>query len=273
MKKTLKGFVIGFIAATVLTGGLSLAAQTVRIVLNGNELIPTDANGKRVDPLLVDGTTYLPVRAISTALGLEVAWDEETYTVSLTKPVQEEEIKEEPTEEVKEAEEETKEEVKEEIKEEPEQQENVFEGIAQVTTNNIVKETSKLWDKEKNKIYTVDGVYMLGEWGNYKIIDGELVSFEIIDHYGWTRATIEKTGYNLHGGLFPEFQIKLTDKTVLTLWDRKVKINSTWFNTDDNQSEGTIENTFKSIKTILGTGEIWYQTNEDGKVTRIDTIK
>ena len=47
MKKTLKGFLIGFIAATVLTGSLSFAAQTVRIVLNGNEIIPTDATGKR----------------------------------------------------------------------------------------------------------------------------------------------------------------------------------------------------------------------------------
>ena len=260
MKKTLKGFVIGFIAATVLTGGLSLAAQTVRIVLNGNELIPTDANGKRVDPLLVDGTTYLPVRAISSALGLEVAWDEETYTVSLTKPVEEkeEEVEEEPAEEVK---------------EEPEQQENVFEGIAQVTTNNIDKETSKLWDKEKNKTYTVDGVYMLGEWGNYKIVDGELVSFEIIDHYGWKRATIEKTGYNLHGGMFYEFQIKLTDNTILTLWDRKVKINDEWFDMSYRQDMTTAENTFKGIQTILGTGDIWYQTNEDGYVTRIDTIK
>ena len=34
--------------------------------------IPTDANGNRVEPMIYDGTTYLPVRAISNMLGEEV---------------------------------------------------------------------------------------------------------------------------------------------------------------------------------------------------------
>ena len=43
--------------------------------------IPTDANGNRVEPMIYDGTTYLPVRAISNMLGEEVTWDGETRSI------------------------------------------------------------------------------------------------------------------------------------------------------------------------------------------------
>ena len=45
-----------------------------------------DANGNPVEPFIIDGTTYLPVRGISSSLGLNVAWDEQTKTVQLTTP-------------------------------------------------------------------------------------------------------------------------------------------------------------------------------------------
>ena len=83
MKKTIKGYILGFLTAVILISGVTYATQTVRIVLNGTELVPTDVTGKRVDPILVEGTTYLPVRAIANALGLNVGWDEATYTVHL----------------------------------------------------------------------------------------------------------------------------------------------------------------------------------------------
>ena len=44
---------------------------------------PKDANGNTVEPFIIDGTTYLPVRAVSNALGLNVGWDDATSTVSL----------------------------------------------------------------------------------------------------------------------------------------------------------------------------------------------
>ena len=43
--------------------------------------IPTDANGNRVEPMIYDGTTYLPVRAISNMLGEDVTWDGETRSI------------------------------------------------------------------------------------------------------------------------------------------------------------------------------------------------
>ena len=83
MKKTLKGYVLGFLSAAIFVGGVSYAANTVRIVIDNKELIPTDAQGNRVDPIIIDGTTYLPVRAVANAFGKAVYWDGETSTVYL----------------------------------------------------------------------------------------------------------------------------------------------------------------------------------------------
>ena len=60
----------------VLVGG-------IRIVIDGQELHPTDVNGNPVDPMIYNGTTYLPVRAVASALGKAVAWDGPSYTVYL----------------------------------------------------------------------------------------------------------------------------------------------------------------------------------------------
>lgn len=56
----------------------------IKVTLDGTLLTLTDANGKTVEPFAVAGTTYLPVRAVSSALGLEVGWDGDTSTVILS---------------------------------------------------------------------------------------------------------------------------------------------------------------------------------------------
>lgn len=56
----------------------------IKITLNGNEIVPSDANGNAVEPFAISGTTYLPVRGIASALGMSVVWDQATQTVSLT---------------------------------------------------------------------------------------------------------------------------------------------------------------------------------------------
>lgn len=91
-----KGFVMGVICtvlvmtsvlgAAAATGAVDLSAtyRNIKITLNGTELTPKDANGKSVEPFIVDGTTYLPVRAVSEALGLDVSWNNSTNTVVLS---------------------------------------------------------------------------------------------------------------------------------------------------------------------------------------------
>lgn len=53
----------------------------VGIVLKNETLTLKDANGDIVSPIIYQGTTYLPIRAISEAQGLEVGWDGDTTTV------------------------------------------------------------------------------------------------------------------------------------------------------------------------------------------------
>lgn len=55
----------------------------VSIYTNGVKLDPRDANGNPVDVFIYNGTTYLPVRAVSDALGVPVQWDGSTRSVYL----------------------------------------------------------------------------------------------------------------------------------------------------------------------------------------------
>lgn len=96
MKQRIQGIIIGMLISTVLFNGFVYAAQNndvvqrifnnIKITLNGNEIIPKDVNGNSVEPFIIDGTTYLPVRAIGNALGLNVDWDSSTNTVVLSDP-------------------------------------------------------------------------------------------------------------------------------------------------------------------------------------------
>ncbi len=94
MKKTnYRSFTAGLLCGAMFVSLCvpGLAAQTVKsleayyknigIKVDGNMIDPTDANGNPVEPFIVDGTTYLPVRAAAEALGAEVDWDSATDTV------------------------------------------------------------------------------------------------------------------------------------------------------------------------------------------------
>lgn len=81
--------VIALIAMSVPVWGLSTKTLSnvmvggIKIVVDGQQINPTDANGNTVDPMIYNGTTYLPVRAVASALGKEVYWDGPNYTVYL----------------------------------------------------------------------------------------------------------------------------------------------------------------------------------------------
>lgn len=70
--------------ATVGSRTAELFYNNIKIMLNGKEVVPTDGNGNTIEPFIIDGTTYLPVRGVASALGLDVGWDAETSTVVLT---------------------------------------------------------------------------------------------------------------------------------------------------------------------------------------------
>lgn len=53
----------------------------VNLYSNGEEIIPVDANGVAVYPFIYNGTTYVPMRAVSQSLGCGVSWSDNTKTV------------------------------------------------------------------------------------------------------------------------------------------------------------------------------------------------
>ena len=55
--------------------------NNIRVVVDGVLITPRDGLGNVVEPFVVDGTTYLPVRAVAEALGRQVEWDGATQTV------------------------------------------------------------------------------------------------------------------------------------------------------------------------------------------------
>jgi len=91
MKKTterMKGFIIGFVLATVITTSAVVAASGI-ITLEISHGVNVVVNGDDVEfaadmqPFLANGRTYLPARAIADALDMPVRWDPDTYTVYL----------------------------------------------------------------------------------------------------------------------------------------------------------------------------------------------
>ena len=74
---------VSIVNAKQISENVQRIYRDIQIKVNGSQITPKDANGNVVEPFIIDGTTYLPVRAIGDALGLEVGWNGETNTVSL----------------------------------------------------------------------------------------------------------------------------------------------------------------------------------------------
>lgn len=63
-----------------------LEYRDIKVSLDWKVLDLRDAHGNVVEPFKFNGTNYVPVRAISQIMGLEVAWDGSNATVLLTTP-------------------------------------------------------------------------------------------------------------------------------------------------------------------------------------------
>ena len=71
------------LALAVGTGTVALAAGNLvsisvfpgmNLAINGETFVPKDVNGKEVDVFSYNGTTYVPIRAISQAFGMDVSY-------------------------------------------------------------------------------------------------------------------------------------------------------------------------------------------------------
>lgn len=104
MKKDLfKGIALGCALTICIGSAIAVNAEAIRkeiyavydnirIIVRGKEVTPKDGNGNIVEPFVYEGTTYLPVRAISNALGEDVDWDGDTNTVYIGGKVAKEDV-------------------------------------------------------------------------------------------------------------------------------------------------------------------------------------
>ncbi|MDP4180573.1 MAG: copper amine oxidase N-terminal domain-containing protein [Bacillota bacterium] len=90
MKNLIKGFVLGFLSALIISAvvygqvvekNISAFFENIKIYVDGKIITPKDVNGKTVEPFISDGTTYLPIRAVAGALSKEVEWNAGTKSV------------------------------------------------------------------------------------------------------------------------------------------------------------------------------------------------
>lgn len=74
--------VLGTGTAALAAGNLvSIAVNPgMKLSIDGQAFVPTDVNGKEVDVFAYNGTTYVPIRAISEAFGKAVSYDAATQT-------------------------------------------------------------------------------------------------------------------------------------------------------------------------------------------------
>ena len=85
MKK--RFFILILLASVILISASALAISiadtrqitatfnNIKIYVDGQLIAPKDGLGRPVEPFIVDGTTYLPVRAVAEALSKNVEWD------------------------------------------------------------------------------------------------------------------------------------------------------------------------------------------------------
>ncbi len=94
-KDRIKGFFSGIIFSVIIgafalgvtvfaapiESKLSVIYDNIKIYVDGTLFQPKDANGKDIKPFISKGVTYLPVSALSKALGKDVSWDGKTKSI------------------------------------------------------------------------------------------------------------------------------------------------------------------------------------------------
>ncbi|WP_019913174.1 stalk domain-containing protein [Paenibacillus sp. HW567] len=91
-----KVFVSSILATGLLCGAVGVYASNgvslvqaylnsnIKFTVNGSSWTPKDANGNTISPLVYNGSTYLPAKAVGEAMNAEVLWNGSSKTVAIT---------------------------------------------------------------------------------------------------------------------------------------------------------------------------------------------
>lgn len=74
-------FVSGVFASSTVQAITAYLAGDFKFTLNGENWQPRDVDGSQMSPIVYKNRTYLPVRAIGEALGVNIGWIDATRTV------------------------------------------------------------------------------------------------------------------------------------------------------------------------------------------------
>src|SRR5665648_707224 len=98
-KEKMKGFFLGIIVmslifmmsmsayALIRTKTITASYSNIKIYIDQMLMTPKDVKGNEVEPFIYNGTTYVPIRAVSEAFNKSVSWDGSSssiYAVSYT---------------------------------------------------------------------------------------------------------------------------------------------------------------------------------------------
>ncbi|WP_113675858.1 stalk domain-containing protein [Vallitalea guaymasensis] len=78
-------FTLGANADGIITKISATVDKELNLTLDGERVTPKDAKGNEVPIISYNGSSYLPVRAIASLTGIDVAWDGSTKTIKLIK--------------------------------------------------------------------------------------------------------------------------------------------------------------------------------------------
>lgn len=93
-KDKLKGFVSGILVAsflgttvfaTPIQKQITATYDNIKLYVDGKLVQVRDSNGNNIEPFIVNGSTYVPIRTVGQAFNKEVAWDEERSSVYIGK--------------------------------------------------------------------------------------------------------------------------------------------------------------------------------------------
>lgn len=71
----------GVLGATIYKTVTATIMPDIKVVVDGQKQILKDANGNIVNPVVINGTTYIPIRPVGDAIGKGIVWDNDTKTV------------------------------------------------------------------------------------------------------------------------------------------------------------------------------------------------
>jgi hypothetical protein len=74
---------MGAFAASSVEQITAYLNKEINIKLDGRLYVPKDQDGEIMDPIIYNGSTYLPLRSVAEALNVEVGWNGATQTVDL----------------------------------------------------------------------------------------------------------------------------------------------------------------------------------------------